>query len=109
MPVTKEAGGKVIGGTLNARGALVMRAEKSGSEAMLARIVQTVADAQRSRAPVQALADRVSAWFVPAVVAVAVVAAYASIVTLVLAGPWMLTVMVDYMRRLFEGIPGMIG
>ena len=74
MPVTKEAGAKVIGGTLNASGGFVMRAEKIGSETMLARIVQMVADAQRSRAPIQRLADQVSGWFVPAVIAVAVLA-----------------------------------
>jgi Cu+-exporting ATPase len=74
MPVTKEAGGKVIGGTLNASGALVMRAEKIGSETMLARIVQMVANAQRSRAPIQRLADQVSGWFVPTVIFVAAVA-----------------------------------
>ena len=74
MPVTKEAGGKVIGGTLNASGGLVMRAEKIGSETMLARIVQMVADAQRSRAPIQRLADQVSGWFVPTVIFVAALA-----------------------------------
>jgi Cu+-exporting ATPase len=74
MPVTKEAGGKVIGGTLNASGGFVMRAEKIGSETMLARIVQMVANAQRSRAPIQRLADQVSGWFVPAVIVVAALA-----------------------------------
>jgi Cu+-exporting ATPase len=74
MPVTKEVGGKVIGGTLNASGSVVMRAEKIGGETMLARIVQMVADAQRSRAPIQRLADQVSGWFVPAVIAVAILA-----------------------------------
>ena len=74
MPVTKEAGAKVIGGTLNASGGFVMRAEKIGSETMLARIVQMVAEAQRSRAPIQRLADQVAGWFVPAVIAVAVLA-----------------------------------
>ncbi len=59
MPVSKEAGDKVIGGTLNASGGFVMRAEKIGSETMLARIVQMVAEAQRSRAPIQRLADQV--------------------------------------------------
>ncbi len=65
MPVTKEPGSKVIGGTLNASGSFVMRAEKIGRDTMLARIVQMVADAQRSRAPIQRLADQVSGWFVP--------------------------------------------
>ena len=74
MPVTKEVGAKVIGGTLNASGGFVMRAEKIGSETMLARIVQMVAEAQRSRAPIQRLADQVSGWFVPAVIGVAVLA-----------------------------------
>jgi Cu+-exporting ATPase len=74
MPVTKEAGAKVIGGTLNTTGGFVMRAEKVGRDTMLARIVQMVAEAQRSRAPIQRMADQVSGWFVPAVIAVAVAA-----------------------------------
>jgi P-type Cu+ transporter len=74
MPVEKVRGAKVIGGTLNATGSLVMRAERVGAETMLARIVHLVADAQRSRAPIQRLADVVSAWFVPAVIVVAVLA-----------------------------------
>src|SRR6476620_8952293 len=74
MPVTKAAGDAVIGGTVNQTGSLVMRADKVGRDTMLARIVQMVADAQRSRAPIQRLADRVSAVFVPAVILVAVVA-----------------------------------
>ena len=74
MPVEKEKGAKVIGGTINGTGSLVMRAEKIGADTMLARIVQMVAEAQRSRAPIQRLADIVSAWFVPAVIVVAVVA-----------------------------------
>ena len=74
MPVSKEVGAKVIGGTLNASGSFVMRAEKIGSETMLARIVQMVANAQRSRAPIQRMADRVSGYFVPAVIAAAVLA-----------------------------------
>jgi Cu+-exporting ATPase len=73
VPVTKSAGDRLIGATLNGSGALVMRAEKVGSETLLARIVALVSEAQRSRAPIQKLADRVSAWFVPAVVGVAVV------------------------------------
>jgi Cu+-exporting ATPase len=75
LPVGKAPGDAVIGGTLNGTTAFVMRAERVGRETLLARIVQTVAEAQRSRAPVQGLADRVSAWFVPAVIAVAVLAA----------------------------------
>src|SRR5215468_10556296 len=74
MPVTKEADAKVIGGTLNTTGSLVIRADKVGRDTMLARIVQMVAEAQRSRAPIQRLADQVSGWFVPAVIAVAVIA-----------------------------------
>jgi Cu+-exporting ATPase len=74
MPVTKAAGDGVIGGTVNRTGSLVMRAEKVGRDTMLARIVQMVADAQRSRAPIQRTADRVSAVFVPAVILAAVVA-----------------------------------
>jgi P-type Cu+ transporter len=74
LPVDKEEGSKIIGGTLNASGSFVMRAEKVGSETMLARIVQMVAQAQRSRAPIQRLADQVSGWFVPLVIAVAIVA-----------------------------------
>jgi Cu+-exporting ATPase len=71
MPVTKEAGAKVIGGTLNQTGSFVMRAEKVGRDTVLAQIVQMVAAAQRSRAPIQRLADQVSGWFVPAVILVA--------------------------------------
>jgi P-type Cu+ transporter len=74
MPVEKEPDAKVIGGTINGTGSLIMRAEKVGSDTMLARIVHMVAEAQRSRAPIQRLADIVSAWFVPAVILVAVVA-----------------------------------
>jgi Cu+-exporting ATPase len=74
MPVEKEVGAKLIGGTINSTGSLVMRAEKVGADTMLARIVQMVAEAQRSRAPIQRLADVVSAWFVPAVILAAVLA-----------------------------------
>ncbi|PAL19820.1 copper-translocating P-type ATPase [Sphingopyxis sp. GW247-27LB] len=74
MPVTKEASSKLIGGTINQTGGLVMRADRIGRDTMLARIVQMVADAQRSRAPIQRLADTVSGWFVPAVIAVAALA-----------------------------------
>ena len=77
LPVAKAPGDAVVGGAVNGVASFVMRAERVGAETLLARIVQTVAEAQRSRAPVQALADRVSAWFVPAVVAVAAVAAIA--------------------------------
>jgi Cu+-exporting ATPase len=74
MPVTKEIGAHVIGGTVNKSGGLVIRAVKVGRDTTLARIVQLVAEAQRSRAPIQRLADEVSGWFVPAVIAVAIVA-----------------------------------
>jgi len=74
MPATKAAGDAVIGGTVNQTGSLVMRADKVGRDTMLARIVQMVAEAQRSRAPIQRLADRVSAVFVPAVIVAALVA-----------------------------------
>ena len=71
IPVEKLPDSKVIGATINATGSFIMRAERVGSETLLARIVQLVGQAQRSRAPIQKLADRVSAWFVPAVVAIA--------------------------------------
>src|SRR2546421_214308 len=74
MPVTKEAGAKVIAGTLNTTGSFVMQAEKVGRDTMLSRIVQMVAAAQRSRAPIQRLAGQGSGWFVPTVIAVALVA-----------------------------------
>jgi P-type Cu+ transporter len=74
MPVTKESGARVIGGTVNTTGAFVMKAELVGSDTMLARIVKMVSEAQRSRAPIQRLADMVSGWFVPVVIAVAVLA-----------------------------------
>ena len=74
MPVAKSAGDKVIGGAINQRGSFVMRADKIGRDTMLAQIVQMVAEAQRSRAPIQRLADQVSGWFVPLVIAIAVAA-----------------------------------
>ena len=74
MPLTKEVGDRVIGGTINRSGGLVIEAEKIGRDTLLARIVQMVADAQRSRAPIQRLADRVASWFVPLVILVAVLA-----------------------------------
>ena len=74
MPVGKAVGNRVIGGTMNVNGALVMRAERIGRDTMLAQIVQMVAQAQRSRAPIQRLADQVSGWFVPLVIAVAALA-----------------------------------
>jgi P-type Cu+ transporter len=74
MPVTREAGARVIGGTLNQTGALVVQAYRVGADTMLARIVHMVAEAQRSRAPIQRLADKVSGWFVPAVIVIALIA-----------------------------------
>jgi Cu+-exporting ATPase len=74
MPVTKEVGANLIGGTMNKTGGFVMEAGKVGRDTMLSRIVQMVGEAQRSRAPIQRLADEVSGWFVPAVIAVAIVA-----------------------------------
>jgi Cu+-exporting ATPase len=73
IPVEKSPKSAVIGATINTTGSFIMRAERVGADTLLARIVQLVGQAQRSRAPIQRLADRVSAWFVPAVVAVAVV------------------------------------
>ena len=74
MPVSKEVADKLIGGTLNATGSFIMKAEKVGRDTVLARIVQMVADAQRSRAPIQRLADKVAGWFVPLVLLIAVLA-----------------------------------
>ncbi|MCG7361300.1 heavy metal translocating P-type ATPase [Roseomonas sp. ACRSG] len=74
LPVEKQPGAKVIGGTVNGTGALVMRADKVGSDTMLSRIVAMVAEAQRSRAPIQRMADTVAGWFVPAVIAIAFIA-----------------------------------
>jgi len=73
LPVEKTASSRVIGATVNGNGSLVMRAERVGSETMLAQIVQMVSQAQRTRAPIQRLADKVAGWFVPAVIAAAVV------------------------------------
>ena len=72
IPVEKRPGDRLVGATINLSGSLVMRAERVGSETVLARIVQRVAEAQRSRAPIQNLADQVSGWFVPAVVLIAI-------------------------------------
>ncbi len=74
MPVAKQPGSRVIGATVNGTGSFIMQAERVGGETLLAQIVQMVSQAQRSRAPIQRLADRVSAWFVPAVIAIAVLA-----------------------------------
>jgi Cu+-exporting ATPase len=74
MPATKDVGGKLIAGTINQSGSFVMRADKVGRDTLLSQIVQMVADAQRSRAPIQRLADQVAGWFVPTVIVVASVA-----------------------------------
>ena len=74
VPVEKTANNKVVGATVNGTGSLLIRAERVGRDTMLSQIVRMVADAQRSRAPIQALADKVSAWFVPGVVLVAIIA-----------------------------------
>ena len=73
MPVTKEKGSPVIGGTINQTGSFIMRAEKIGQDTVLSRIVRMVAEAQRSRAPIQKLADLVAGWFVPAVILIAAI------------------------------------
>ena len=83
VPVSKSEGDRVIGATLNGAGALLMKAEKVGADTLLARIVQMVSEAQRSRAPIQKLADRVAGWFVPAVV----LCAMATFVAWALWGP----------------------
>jgi heavy metal translocating P-type ATPase len=74
VPVEKGQGARVTGGTVNGTGSVIMRAERVGADTLLAQIVRMVSEAQRSRAPIQKLADRISAWFVPAVVAISVVA-----------------------------------
>lgn len=83
MPVTKEVGSKLIGGTMNQTGGFVMEAGKVGRDTMLSQIVRMVTEAQRSRAPIQRLADKVSGWFVPVVIAVAIIA----FITWMLIGP----------------------
>ncbi|NTB87903.1 copper-transporting P-type ATPase [Agrobacterium tumefaciens] len=83
MPVTKQVGAKLIGGTMNQTGGFVMEAGKVGRDTMLSQIVRMVAEAQRSRAPIQRLADEVSGWFVPVVIAIAIV----SFITWMLIGP----------------------
>jgi Cu+-exporting ATPase len=83
IPVEKPAGSRVVGATVNGTGSFVMRAERVGSETLLARIVQMVSQAQRSRAPIQRLADRVAGWFVPAIIGIA----FLTFVVWSLAGP----------------------
>ena len=77
MPVEKAAGDRVTGGTVNQTGSIVIEAERVGSETVLSQIVEMVAQAQRSRAPIQGLADKVAGWFVPAVIAIAVITLFA--------------------------------
>jgi len=84
IPVEKSKGAALIGGTVNTTGSLVMRAERVGSETLLARIVSMVAQAQRSRAPIQRLADTVSGWFVPSVIGIAII----TLVVWSIAGSW---------------------
>jgi len=74
LPLAKQKGDKVVGGTLNGNGSFILRAERVGAETLLAQIVQMVGNAQRSRAPIQRLADKVSAWFVPGVIGAAIIA-----------------------------------
>ncbi len=83
LPVAKHAGDQVVGATVNGTGSLVMRAEHVGADTLLSRIVNMVAQAQRSRAPIQRLADRVSGWFVPAVIVIAII----TFVVWAIAGP----------------------
>jgi Cu+-exporting ATPase len=83
IPVEKNAGDRVVGATLNGTGALVIEAEKVGADTLLSRIVAMVAEAQRSRAPIQKLADQVAAWFVPVVIVIAI----AAFITWALVGP----------------------
>jgi len=83
MPVEKAPGQRVIGGTVNGTGSLVIRAERVGSDTLLAHIVRMVSEAQRSRAPIQRIADRVSAWFVPTVISLAVI----TFIVWAIAGP----------------------
>src|SRR5690625_474124 len=74
LPVTRQVGDQVIGGSINQQGSFIMRADKVGRDTMLSQIVQMVATAQRSRAPIQGLVDKVSSWFVPAVIVIAAIA-----------------------------------
>ena len=83
MPVTKLAGNRVTGGTVNQSGSILIQAERVGNETVLSQIVEMVAQAQRSRAPIQGLADKVAGWFVPAVIAVAIL----TFIIWVLVGP----------------------
>jgi Cu+-exporting ATPase len=105
LPVEKTQGDALTGGTLNGTGALVMQAERVGSETTLARIVELVAKAQRSRAPIQSLADKVSAWFVPAVVLVA----FAAFATWLIAGYGLAFAIVSAVSVLIIACPCALG
>ena len=107
MPVAKAPGAKAIGGSLNATGSFVMLAEKVGADTLLSRIVQLVAQAQRSRAPIQRLADQVSGWFVPAVI-LAAVAAFAAW-SLLGPEPWFAHALVAAVSVLIIACPCALG
>jgi P-type Cu+ transporter len=105
LPVEKIPGSKVIGGTINASGTFLMRAEHVGHETVLSRIVQMVGQAQRSRAPIQRLADVVSSWFVPAVIAVSVV----TFVVWFVAGPGLSAAILNAVAVLIIACPCALG
>jgi P-type Cu+ transporter len=105
LPVEKTAHDQVIGATLNGAGAFIMRAEKVGSDSLLAQIVQMVSEAQRSRAPIQRLADVVASWFVPAVLAIAV----ATFVVWLLFGPGLAQAVFNAVAVLIIACPCALG
>lgn len=105
LPVEKTPGSKVVGGTINTTGSFLMRAERVGHDTVLSRIVQMVAQAQRSRAPIQRLADLVSSWFVPAVIGVAVV----TFVVWFLAGPGLSSALLNAVAVLIIACPCALG
>jgi len=105
MPVEKAAGNKITGATVNGTGSLIVRAERVGTETLLAQIVRMVSEAQRSRAPIQKLADRVSAYFVPAVVGVAIV----TFVAWIWWGPGLANALVNAVAVLIIACPCALG
>jgi Cu+-exporting ATPase len=105
LPVEKIIGSKVVGGTMNTSGTFLMRAERVGLDTVLSRIVQMVAQAQRSRAPIQRMADVVSAWFVPAVIAIAVV----TFVVWFVAGPGLSAAILNAVAVLIIACPCALG
>src|SRR5438445_205063 len=107
IPAEKTPGSRVTGGTVNGTGGFVMRAERVGSDTLLAQIVRMVSEAQRSRAPIQRLADTVSAYFVPAVVAIAVIAAI--VWGLIGPEPWMAYALVNAVAVLIIACPCALG